>query len=241
MLFRQCSIGGKMYKGHDDALDKIETTTTLAVPPGTLTKESTSFSSDRLPSAESGADTLPGFRDASLSADITAACSDGNGSAASERLVRFFTTLALCHTALISANADAPVPRYSSQSPDETALVLAAAEVGFVFRGRERTTCLLRTPVSGDALERYELLHVLEFNSARKRMSVLVRREGAHEGVLLLTKGAESVIFDRIAPGQDELRGITDEHLADFANEGLRTLTLAYKPISGECMCGRAA
>ena len=50
--------------------------------------------------------------------------------------------------------------------------------------------------------------------------------------LLLLTKGADNVIFERLKPGGDKLKQSTEEHLDSFANEGLRTLTLAYKVIS---------
>ena len=46
----------------------------------------------------------------------------------------------------------------------------------------------------------YELLALIEFTSARKRMSVLVKsKEGK---ILLLSKGADSVIMARLADDQ---------------------------------------
>ena len=48
----------------------------------------------------------------------------------------------------------------------------------------------------------YELLALIEFTSARKRMSVLVKTE---EGkILLLSKGADSVIMARLASDQKD-------------------------------------
>ncbi len=127
---------------------------------------------------------------------------------------------------------------YKAQSPDEAALVQAAADVGYVFLGRDKEILSMRTPFSGD-VERYELLNVLDFTSTRKRMSVILRKldvpEGDDEGegrIFLLTKGADNVIFERLKPGaSDELREVTGDHLDSFASEGLRTLTLAYKII----------
>ena len=69
----------------------------------------------------------------------------------------------------------------------------AAADVGFVFRGREREILRLQTPFS-ETIEEYELLNVLDFTSARKRMSVLVRRlDEQDDRVFLLCKGADNV------------------------------------------------
>ena len=45
-------------------------------------------------------------------------------------------------------------------------------------------------------VEKYEILNVLEFNSTRKRMSVVVRTP---EGKLLIyCKGADNVIYERL-------------------------------------------
>ena len=72
--------------------------------------------------------------------------------------------------------------------------------------------------------EDYEILNVLEFSSTRKRMSVICRNP---QGKLkLLCKGADSVIFERLAPKQLFLEKTT-AHLDEFALEGLRTLCIA--------------
>lgn len=65
-------------------------------------------------------------------------------------------------------------------------------------------------------------------------MSVVLRRIDADSGqLLLLTKGADNVIFERLRDGEEELKAETGRHLSEFASTGLRTLTLAYKPIKG--------
>lgn len=92
----------------------------------------------------------------------------------------------------------------------------------------------MRTPntVEIDALgkrERYEILNVLEFTSARKRMSVIVRN--AKGEIKLYCKGADTVIYERLAPNGQAYRDITLRHLEDFATEGLRTLCCAVAVI----------
>lgn len=128
---------------------------------------------------------------------------------------------------------------YKAQSPDEAALVQAAADVGFIFRGREVDVLSLQTPFTEDngegTIEKYRLLNILEFTSARKRMSIVVRKLDEDDGrVFLLCKGADNVIFERLREGgggEGEGREETERHLGEFASEGLRTLTLAYKVI----------
>ncbi|KAI0958077.1 hypothetical protein AcW1_006256 [Taiwanofungus camphoratus] len=246
MVFRQCSVGGKAYKG-DTSVGAEDDVTKVGLPGDVrYSSDSTTPSGKRSPTSESVPDPLAAdsvkiaegvlqhFRDSVLSADIAAAvdAKQGSEAAAHASLINgFFSTLALCHTALAAVDPTTHTIEYKAQSPDEAALVQAAADAGFVFRGRDKEVLTLQTPFSQE-YERYELLNILEFSSARKRMSVVVRRLDEEDGrVFLLTKGADNVIFERIAPGADEIKRVTEAHLDEFASEGLRTLTLAYKVI----------
>ena len=57
----------------------------------------------------------------------------------------------------------------------------------------------------------YELLCILDFNNVRKRMSVILKKDGE---IRLYTKGADNVIYDRLKrSSQDEVRSKTQEHL----------------------------
>ena len=47
----------------------------------------------------------------------------------------------------------------------------------------------------------FEILNVCEFNSTRKRMSTVVR--GPDGRIKLYTKGADTVIYERLAPDQE--------------------------------------
>ena len=95
---------------------------------------------------------------------------------------------------------------YESPSPDDIALLLAAKHMGFYFTGRTLSSLTLQTGSSimnpagqvGEVVEEtYELLAVLEFNSTRKRMSVIVR-EPWNGKIKMYTKGADSVILARL-------------------------------------------
>lgn len=87
---------------------------------------------------------------------------------------------------------------------------------------------------------RYEILNVIEFTSARKRMSVIVKTPDGK--IKLFCKGADSVIYERLCPAPldnndleqsslDDFRDVTLEHLEAFASEGLRTLCFAVADI----------
>jgi phospholipid-translocating ATPase len=248
MLFRQCSIGGRTYHGDPENLEGSEAEKPETVksedseerdlsPSGSTLAQSGNPSPNPASSAvKLSAGVLRHFKDAQLSGDIDRA---RNGEHEDPQFARalngFFSVLALCHTVLTATDPETNAIEYKAQSPDEAALVQAAADMGFVFRGRDKEVLMMKTPFA-DEVERYELLNVLEFTSARKRMSVIVRKMDDEDGRLfLLSKGADNVIFERLKPGEsEELKQATEKHLDEFANEGLRTLTLAYKVISGE-------
>ncbi|XVE91344.1 hypothetical protein REPUB_Repub01dG0001600 [Reevesia pubescens] len=146
---------------------------------------------------------------------------------------KFFRLLAICHTAIPEVDEDTGKVLYEAESPDEAAFVIAARELGFEFHKRTQTSISLHEldPVSGKRVDRlYKLLNVLEFDSSRKRMSVIVRDE---EGkLLLLCKGADSVMFERLAKSSCDFEEDTREHMNEYADAGLRTLVLAYRELS---------
>ncbi|KAL4710938.1 hypothetical protein ACJJTC_017903 [Scirpophaga incertulas] len=135
----------------------------------------------------------------------------------------FFRLLALCHTVMPEQKNGRL--EYQAQSPDEAALVSAARNFGFVFR--ERSPNSITIEVMGKT-EEYDLLCILDFNNVRKRMSVILRKDGE---IRLYTKGADNVIYDRLKANQAEVKSRTQEHLNKFAGEGLRTLALAWRPL----------
>ncbi|KAF9622082.1 hypothetical protein IFM89_029366 [Coptis chinensis] len=124
---------------------------------------------------------------------------------------------------------------YEAESPDESAFVIAARELGFEFYERTQTKILLHKldPMTGRKVNRsYELLHVLEFSSLHKRMSVIVRNE---EGQLVLhCKGADSVMFERLSKDGQMFVAETKNHIRKFAEAGLRKMVVAYREIGEE-------
>uniref|UniRef100_A0A3P9PDN6 Phospholipid-transporting ATPase n=1 Tax=Poecilia reticulata TaxID=8081 RepID=A0A3P9PDN6_POERE len=139
-------------------------------------------------------------------------------------ILEFMTMMAICHTA-VPERADEKII-YQAASPDEGALVRAAQNLGFVFSGRTPDSVIVEVPGKE---EKYELLHVLEFTSTRKRMSVIMRTPSGK--IRLYCKGADTVIYDRLADSS-RYKEITLKHLEQFATEGLRTLCFAVADIS---------
>ncbi|KFM11325.1 putative phospholipid-transporting ATPase IK, partial [Aptenodytes forsteri] len=139
-------------------------------------------------------------------------------------LREFLRLLALCHTVMVEEKGDQLV--YQAASPDEEALVLAARNLGYVFLARTQDTIT----ISELGKKRtYKVLAMLDFNSDRKRMSVLVR--DPQGTIRLYTKGADTVILERLQRrGPNET--FTEMALDRFAEETLRTLCLASKEVS---------
>lgn len=142
----------------------------------------------------------------------------------------FMLALALCHTVISERTpGDPPRIEFKAQSPDEAALVGTARDCGFTVWGRRHDNLVVN--VLGQEKE-YQILNTLEFNSSRKRMSAIVRMPDDNR-IILFCKGADSVIYSRLKPGeQSDLRKTTAEHLEIFAREGLRTLCVAQREIS---------
>nr|GMD77180.1 putative phospholipid-transporting ATPase 9 [Ipomoea batatas] len=148
---------------------------------------------------------------------------------------KFFRLLAVCHTVIPDVDDATGKVSYEAESPDEAAFVIAAREIGFEFSKRTQTSVSVNELdlESGKRVKRlYKLLDVLEFNSTRKRMSVIVRDEDGK--ILLLCKGADSVMFERLAMNGREFEEETREHVNEYADAGLRTLILAYRELSEE-------
>lgn len=150
--------------------------------------------------------------------------------------------------------------RLSASSPDDQALVVAAGELGFKFSSRGdggRTISVLECAPSEYVLNRskyesmtpeerriqeegrkgtmvvYELLETLEFTSTRKRASVIVKDKKSGE-IRLYCKGADSEVFKRLssAAQSSSIAHTTNQHITAFADDGLRTLTIAYKRLA---------
>ncbi|KAK1175311.1 putative phospholipid-transporting ATPase VD isoform X1 [Acipenser oxyrinchus oxyrinchus] len=127
---------------------------------------------------------------------------------------------------------------YEAESPDEAALVHAARAYKCTLRARTPDQLTVQLAAVGDL--NFQLLHILPFDSVRKRMSVVVRHPVTGQ-VVVYSKGADSVIMDLLdsSPKDDiqekilrKIKEQTQKHLDDYAKEGLRTLCIAYKVLS---------
>lgn len=78
-----------------------------------------------------------------------------------------------------------------------------------VYSGEEDEVCTIR--LAGQN-RHYSRLHILEFDSDRKRMSVIVQYPD--ESIWLICKGAESTVLPRCNVGFVQE---TEQHIKDYA------------------------
>jgi len=78
----------------------------------------------------------------------------------------------------------------------------------------------------------FELLHCFEFNSDRKRMSILVKEKGI---VKLFIKGADSMIKSLLNNKVDQpFKKFCEYKIDEFSKIGFRCLCIAMKVISDQ-------
>ena len=139
-------------------------------------------------------------------------------------LYHFLLCLTTCHTVIREKSGT-----YRAESPDELALVEGANlfECGLVERGT--------TSMVADMLGRrqnYDVLAVNQFNSDRKRMSILIKDSTTGQYVLMC-KGADNIMIP-LCRMPREKQGEVEKSLLDLACLGLRTLVIARKVLTEE-------
>lgn len=140
---------------------------------------------------------------------------------------------------------------YEAESPDEAALVKAAHLYGYKLLSRSPDKVTLYIPGEGEVA--YEIMHVLPFDSSRKRMSIIVRRED-DSSIVLYCKGADSAVLPKLERANQQFQGddvdagegswaarsrsrgsLVEEtscHLDLYARDGLRTLCMARRDLA---------
>lgn len=131
---------------------------------------------------------------------------DDKGHENHEMLGKMLEALGLCHTVIPEMKRDSKTGEdymiYNASSPDELALVNGARHLGFVFKERDEDGNMVCDTRQGE--RRYKLLNIIEFDSARKRMSVIVKTP--EDKYLLICKGADSIIEKRLKKDTHSLK-----------------------------------
>lgn len=204
MEFRKCTIAGISYgQGTTEVERAIAKRRGVTLPPD--------------PPVPAGLDEGFTFTDTRLLFD------EWKKQPTADIIREFLIILGVCHT--VQIEVENGKTKYAASSPDEGALVSGAANLGCRFT--KRTNNFTYAVMDGKE-GCYEILAVNEFNSTRKRMSLVCKcPDGRY---VLYVKGADTVIYERLL-STDAYKQNTSEHLAVFADQGLRTLCLAFRVI----------
>ncbi|KAK3611089.1 hypothetical protein CHS0354_000095 [Potamilus streckersoni] len=136
-----------------------------------------------------------------------------------------------------SMRSDISNIRYEAESPDELALVKAASTYGCCLLKRTAGSVTVELPAEGEV--ELKVLQVLQFDSTRKRMSILVRHP-LNDEIILYTKGADSAILSVLHKKyklDEELKKVvqqTEKYITSYAIQGLRTLCMGKKTLRKE-------
>ncbi|KAL3879260.1 hypothetical protein ACJMK2_031562 [Sinanodonta woodiana] len=124
--------------------------------------------------------------------------------------------------------------RYEAESPDELALVKAASTYGCCLLKRSANSVTVELPAEGEV--KFQVLQVLQFDSTRKRMSIIVRHP-LNDDIILYTKGADAAVLSVLNKKykvDEEMKQIvqqTEEYITSYAMQGLRTLCMGKKTL----------
>ncbi|OWM67047.1 hypothetical protein CDL15_Pgr000499 [Punica granatum] len=209
MLFRRASVFGKDYGDYEHVGDLLQETNTAG---GTVHRRKWKLKSE-------------------ITVDSKLMKLLHKKSNEEERLAahNFFLTLAACNTVIPIIHDDMEMIEYQGESPDEQALVSAASAYGYTLF--ERTSGHIAIQFVKEKM--LDVLGLHEFDSVRKRMSVVIRFPD--DTVKVLVKGADSSMFSVITKdieSGDHLWHETQDHLTQYSLQGLRTLVVAARDLT---------
>lgn len=156
--------------------------------------------------------------------------------------------LVLNHTIVLETVRDAnnvvTGTQLSASSPDEEAFVYAGERFGYKFLNRSKD--VVTVDIAGRGKAQYRVVAMLPYTQMRKMMSLIIedmQPTGEHPAFFLFSKGADSTLMSKLAPpsvhgtaerarARAEVVRLTDSQLRDWAEDGLRTLVFAYKPLT---------
>lgn len=131
--------------------------------------------------------------------------------------------LGICHNVVLEENGD-----YNASSPDELAFVYFAKLVQCEFKGKDEDNNIVME--IGHVNKTFKLLDLFEFDSDRKRMSVIVKDSTGQ--ITMYCKGADSIMIPRYHPERKHHFDDVMQRVEEYAQIGLRTLLLGYKTMT---------
>ena len=144
-------------------------------------------------------------------------------------LIDLSLSLVICNNVSMKMNEGKSF--FDASSPDEIAMVEFFEELGFKILERNDSKIIFKTPTGQEI--NYKIVEIFPFESARKRMGIIVEefdQKGDSLGLSLHVKGADNVMKRKVATEDDTL--FIEENTLALASEGLRTLVFASKTVT---------
>lgn len=147
---------------------------------------------------------------------------------------QFMKCMTLCHECMVDKDTD----KYIGPSPDEIALLETAQKLGFYYKSPIDQMITIKVMPYGCrnliVKEQFQYCCTLEFNSDRKRNSVIAR-DMSTGFIMLYTKGADNVIMKRLSKYNLKYNiEKINKDLLQFSKRGYRTLLMAFRIIGEE-------
>lgn len=152
-----------------------------------------------------------------------------NNIAQNKNIDLFFKALSLCHSVIAFNNPANGKLDYFASSLDEKAIVNGCRYLNYIYMNKDSQNKITLKINEKDHM--CELLCTLDFDSERKRMSVIVKDES--DRIYLFMKGADDVVRPLCKRNPDYIPKNKNQNYY-FSTKGLRTLNVAYKEIENE-------
>lgn len=146
----------------------------------------------------------------------------------SELIYHVLLGMSICHNCIIQSDAEhSGKIKYSGIYQDEVVLVDASRHLGFILK--ESTDSIKTVEINGENKE-IEVLNYFEFNSSRRRSSIIARHDGYIKHFI---KGAGEVIGERLNHKIEQpYLEKTEKMIEKMHINGLRTLCFGLKIIT---------
>ena len=151
-----------------------------------------------------------------------------------EALEHFLLDIVLNHDVLIEKRTEKNDIIYQGINPDEVTLVSMADEVGYSFLSRENQKIIIEIyddENNEKELREFPILQKFDFDPERQCSSIIVRDPKTNK-IVMYSKGSDRKIFRGINEfSKKNILKSTQEHVDQFARQGLRTLCYSYRTI----------
>lgn len=138
----------------------------------------------------------------------------------------FLKCLSLCSSVIVEKDENGNI-KYHASSIDEKALLNGARYLGYIFLGKDNEGNFLLE--INEKIQKFVMLNVIEFDSERKRMSVIVK-DLQTQKIILLCKGADDILRDLTSQNKEYFEE-NERQITELSTKGLRNLNVAYRYI----------